>query len=150
MIRILLAFILGAFVLGSCTTYSEEQKEKFDTRIEKYLKKKGIECTRSSSGLYYKITEEGEGDLIKYKDHVVFKYKGWLLNGKVFDEKLNEPVEFPVEELIGAWKEAVQMMRKGGKAFLVSPPQLGYGEHDLADIPPNSILVFEIEIVDVK
>lgn len=150
MIRTLLAFTIGVLLLGSCTTYSEEQKEGFDARIEKYLKKKGIECERSSSGLYYKITPEGEGDLIKYKDHVVFKYKGWLLNGKVFDEKLNEPVEFAVEELIGAWKEAVQIMRKGDKAFLVAPPQLGYGEHQLNDIPPNSILVFELEIIDVK
>lgn len=149
MIRIFTVVFLGVFLLTGCTTYSEEQKEEFDGRIEKYLKKKGIKCQRSESGLYYKILEEGEGNLIILKDKVKFKYKGWLLSGKVFDEQLEEPVEFFVEELIGAWKEIMLKLRPGGKAYLVAPPQLGYGEHDLDDIPPNSILVFELEVVEV-
>lgn len=144
------AFIfLGVLLIAGCKTYSDEQKEEFDDRIEAYLNKKGIKCSKSESGLYYNILEEGEGNLIILKDKVKFKYKGWLLNGKVFDEQLSEPVEFYVEELIGAWKEIMLKLRPGGKAYIVAPPQLGYGEHDLDDIPPNSILVFELEVVEV-
>jgi FKBP-type peptidyl-prolyl cis-trans isomerase len=137
------------FLLFSCgDTYSEEEKNEFDRKIERFLEKKKIKYVRSSSGLYYKIVDPGEGELIKLKDRVRFTYKGTFLNGKVFDEK-KEPVEFDVQSLIGAWKEVMLYLRPGGKAFIVSPPQLGYGEHDLDGIPPNSILVFELEVKSV-
>lgn len=148
MIRLSIILFLGC-VLASCgDTYSEDQKNDFDKKIERYLKKKKIKCQRSSSGLYYKILDPGQGDLIKLKDQVSFTYKGTLLNGKVFDEQ-KEPVEFNVQTLIGAWKEIMLSLKPGGKAYLVAPPQLGYGEHDLDDIPPNSILVFELEVKSV-
>ena len=148
MIRFLSILFLG-IILAACTTYSEDEKNEFDERIEKYLNKKKIKCKRSSSGLYYKIVDPGEGELIKLKDRVQFTYKGTFLNGKVFDEQ-TEPVEFDVQSLIGAWKEVMLYLRPGGKAFLVTPPQLGYGEHDLDDIPPNSVLVFELEVKSVR
>ena len=148
MIRILSILSIGLVLLSCGETYSKEEKTDFDKRIERYLKKKNIKCTRSSSGLYYKIVDPGEGDLIKLKDRVSFTYKGTFLNGKVFDER-QEPVEFSVQTLIGAWKEVMLYLRPGGKAFIVTPPQLGYGEHDLDDIPPNSILVFELEVKSV-
>ena len=136
--------------MTSCgETYSAEDKTNFDTQIEAYLSEKGIECERSSSGLYFKILEEGEGRDIIYKDQVSFKYKGEFLDGKVFDER-TEPVEFQVRQLIGAWKEIMLEMKKGGKAFLVAPPHLGYGTHELEAIPPHSILVFKMEVTEVK
>ncbi|MCR9173101.1 MAG: FKBP-type peptidyl-prolyl cis-trans isomerase [bacterium] len=148
MIRIVVISLLGLLLFSCGETYSKEERNEFDERIERYLKKKKIKCTRSSSGLYYKILNPGEGDLIKLKDRVSFTYKGTFLSGKVFDEQI-EPVEFDVQTLIGAWKEVMLHLRPGGKAFLVTPPQLGYGEHDLDDIPPNSILVFELEVKSV-
>lgn len=148
MIRLLALFSLTLLLFSCGDTYSSEEKNEFDERIERYLKKKKIKCTRSSSGLYYKIIDPGEGELIKLKDRVSFTYKGTFLNGKVFDER-KEPVEFNVQTLIGAWKEVMLYLRPGGKAFVVAPPQLGYGEHDLNDIPPNSILVFELEVKSV-
>lgn len=147
MIRFL-CFVFFGSILASCTTYSEDEKTEFDVRIEKYLKKKKIKCKRSSSGLYYKILDPGTGEKIKLKDRVQFTYKGTFLSGKVFDEQ-TEPVEFDVQTLIGAWKEVMLHLRPEGKAFLVTPPQLGYGEHELDDIPPNSILVFELEVKSV-
>lgn len=149
MIRFFALIAAGLFAVTACTTYSEEDKRGFDEEIKAYLKKEGIECTRASSGLYYKILEEGEGELIQYKDLVSFTYTGKLLNGTIVDEQ-KEPVEFQVDQLIGAWKEIMLHLRPGGKAYLVAPPQLGYGDHDLNDIPPNSILVFELEVVAVK
>jgi len=147
MIRFFAVLFLG-ILLSACSTYSDDQKTDFDDRIKSYLKKKEMKYTRSSSGLYYKILEPGEGDLIKLKDEVAFTYKGSLLNGKVFDEA-KDPVTFQVQQLIGCWKEVMLYLRPGGKAFIVAPPQLGYGEHDLEDIPPNSILVFELEVKSV-
>lgn len=146
----LLTVFLALLLLGSCKTYSDDQLKSFDKEIEAYLKQENKRCEKSPSGLYYTIIEPGKGDKIKYGDLVTFNYKGELLDGTVFDDQREEPVEFFVKDLIGSWKEIMLMLRKGGKAYLVAPPQLAYGTHDLDDIPKNSILVFTIEVVDVK
>lgn len=135
--------------VSSCQTYSENDKEGFDKQISSYLAKKGIKCTKSPSGLYYKIIEPGEGEYIQFQDVVSFSYKGYFLNGEIFDNE-KKPVEFKVKDLIGAWKEIMLELKPGAKAFLVAPPQLGYGDRKLDDIPANSILVFEMEIHEVK
>ena len=148
--KTILSLLLLVFCLSSCgDTYSDAQLKDFDTKIKKYLNKENIECERSSSGLYYKIIEEGEGRKIQYNDIVSFKYTGRLLNGKMFNDQ-KDPVEFEVSKLIGCWKEMMLNLKPGGKAYLVSPPQLGYATHQLNDIPPNSILVFELEVLAVK
>jgi len=147
--RLLSIFSLLLILVASCKTYSDEEINDFDRQIERYLKKEGIQCERTESGLYYKIIEQGKGENIKFQDIVTFSYKGTFLDGKVFDAP-KEPVEFAVKDLIGAWKEIMLELKPGAKAFLVSPPQLGYGSHELDDIPPNSILVFEMEIHSVK
>ena len=148
MIKILLAILTLTF-LTSCATYSEEEKQNFDQQIQNYLDEKGVECERSDSGLYFKIIEKGEGKKIKYSDQISFKYRGELLNGRVFDDK-KEPIDFYVKQLISCWKEVLLELNEGGKVFLVSPPQLGYGDHKLDDIPQNSVLVFNMEVVEVK
>ena len=145
----LLIVFFSLFVLTACTTYSEDDKSSFDTQIEAYLKKHDKACERSSSGLYYNIIEQGEGRKIKYGDRVSFTYKGELLDGTVFD-KQTKPIEFDVDILIAAWKETMLMLNEGGKAFIVAPPHLGYGTHELEDIPPNSIIVYTMEVVAVK
>ena len=141
---------LIAFVFGGCgDTYSIEEKANFDKKIEAYLTENNIECERSTSGMYYTILEEGTGRDIIYKDIVSFKYKGTFLDGAIFDEQ-KEPVEFQVRQLIGAWKEIMLEMKKGSKVFLIAPPFLGYGAHELDAIPPHSILVFDMEVTDIK
>ncbi len=146
--RIGFVMIALALVTG-CQTYSDADKVGFDKEIIAYLDKKGIECTKSPSGLYYKIIEPGEGEFIQFQDVVSFSYKGYFLNGEVFDHE-KKPVEFEVKDLIGAWKEIMLELKPGAKAFLVAPPHLGYGDRQLDDIPANSILVFEMEIHEVK
>lgn len=141
--------ILFLLILTACTTYSEDDKSTFDKQIESYLKKNNKKCDRSESGLYYQIIEQGKGRKIKYGDRVSFTYKGELLDGTVFD-KQTKPIEFDVDILIAAWKEAMLMLNEGGKAYIVAPPQLGYGTHELEDIPTNSIIVYTMEVVEVK
>ena len=136
-------------IFTSCTTYSDGDKSNFDSQIETYLKKNNQKCERSNSGLYFKIIEQGKGRKIKYNDRISFTYKGELLNGTVFD-KQTKPIEFDVDILIAAWKETMLMLNEGGKAFIVAPPHLGYGTHELDDIPPNSIIVYTLEVVEVK
>ena len=145
----LFSLIILLLAVTSCKTYTEEDKQTFDQQIKEYLAKKGIECTRSDSGLYYKILEPGEGENIRFQDVVSFSYKGSFLSGEVFDEE-KKPIEFAVKDLISAWKEIMLELKPGAKAFLIAPPHLGYGDRKLDDIPPNSILVYELEIEAVK
>ncbi|HIP31383.1 MAG TPA: hypothetical protein EYG86_01335 [Crocinitomicaceae bacterium] len=145
-----LIILLSLLIFTSCATYSDEELQSFDQQIQDYLSKKGIsDYQKSESGLYYKIMEQGEGKKVQYKDVISFKYRGELLNGLVFDEK-KQPIDFELKELIACWKEVILELNEGGKAFLVSPPQLGYGDHKLDDIPQSSILVFNLEVVEVK
>lgn len=145
----ILPLLLVLLAFTSCKTYSEEDKKSFDQQIKEYLSKKNIECSRSDSGLYYKILEPGEGENIRFQDVVSFSYKGSFLSGEVFDKE-KKPVEFAVKDLIGAWKEIMLELKPGAKAYLIAPPHLGYGDRKLDDIPPNSILVYELEIHAVK
>lgn len=144
-----LGLLILLISIVSCKTYSDDELNKFDTTIQEYINTNNIDCERSSSGLYYKITKEGEGRKIQYTDVISFTYSGKLLNGKQFD-KQTKPVEYKVEQLIGAWKEIMLELKKGGEAYLIAPPQLGYGTNDLDDIPENSILIFEIQVIDVN
>jgi FKBP-type peptidyl-prolyl cis-trans isomerase FkpA len=147
--RKIVHLIFITLVAVSCSTYNDDDIKNFDQQITDYLKSKNIKCEKSPSGLYYKILEPGEGDQIKFTDHVSFTYKGEFLDGKVFDHE-TKPVEFEVRKLIGAWKEIMVELKPGGKAFLIAPPQLGYGDRQLDDIPANSILVYELEVHAVK
>lgn len=141
-------FVLVLF-LSACSTYNEEQKTQFDEKIETYIKKNGLDLEKSESGLYYNIINEGSGARVLAKDAITFSYKGTLIDGTVFDEQ-TEPVTFHVSELIGAWKEAVLKLNEGGEAFIIAPPQLGYGERELEKIPANSIVIFTLKVHKVE
>lgn len=146
----LLIFLLPLIAFVSCKTYSDDDKATFEKEIKAYIKDKKLEgLKRSGSGLYFKIEDTGGDRKIQFKDRVHFKYVGKLTSGKEFDNQLTEGQTFYVQELIPAWKEIMLELGEGGKAFIISPPHLGYGDHELEKIPQHSILIYEIEIVEV-
>lgn len=147
----LLLICLTVITLTGCKTYNEENKQDFDKTISQYIKKHGGNYVRSETGLYYQIIAPGHGKSILATDEVSFTYKGKLLNGMEFDAShKNTPITFKVNKLIMAWQEAMYYVKNGGEIKIICPPQLGYGEHDLDKIPPNSILCFELNVKDVK
>ncbi|MDB6128409.1 MAG: peptidylprolyl isomerase FKBP-type [Verrucomicrobia bacterium] len=104
------------------------------------------------SGLCYEIIKPGEGPAPKLTDTIKANYTGTLVNGTVFDSSVqrNEPVEFPLDQVIPGWTEGLQKISKGGKIKLYVPPQLAYGDDGRPGIPPASTLIFDIEILDIK
>jgi len=123
--------------------------EKF---LEENAKKEGVKTTES--GLQYQVIEPAKDANAPKpdKDSVVkVFYKGSFIDGKVFDQNIGkEPIEFPLTSVIPGWSEGVSLMQKGSKYRFWIPSKLGYGDRPMGQIPANSVLVFEVELVDVK
>lgn len=113
-------------------------------------KKDGV--TTLPSGLQYKVITAGKGKSPKVSDTVVTHYRGSLIDGKVFDSSYErgEPVTFPVNGVIPGWTEALQKMKVGDKWQLFIPAALAYGEHGSGPIGPNAVLIFDIELLEIK
>lgn len=105
-------------------------------------------------GLQYKIVTSGPASGVppKAADEVKVNYEGKLLDGTVFDSSFarGQPAAFPLEGLVPAWVEALQLMRPGDEWTLWVPPALGYGDEAKGPIPANSIMVFRIQLLDVR
>lgn len=121
---------------------------------EKFLaenkKKAGVKVT--PSGLQYQVITAGTGIKPQATDTVTVSYIGTLTNGKEFDNsyKRGEPVSFSLSGVIKGWTEGLQLMPVGSKYKFFVPYQLGYGLNDMSAIPAGSVLVFEVELLDVK
>jgi FKBP-type peptidyl-prolyl cis-trans isomerase FklB len=118
--------------------------------LEANKKKDGV--VTLPSGLQYKVIKQGDGVKPTASDTVKTHYRGTLVDGTEFDSsyKRNEPATFPVNGVIKGWTEALRLMPVGSKWQLVIPANLAYGEQGAgADIPPNSVLVFDIELLEI-
>ncbi|AUY23818.1 MAG: FKBP-type peptidyl-prolyl cis-trans isomerase [Mixta calida] len=129
---------------------AKENADKGEAYASKFAKQKGVKKTES--GLLYQVEKEGSGDAPKDSDTVVVNYKGTLIDGSEFDNSYTrgEPLSFRLDGVIPGWTEGLKHVKKGGKIKLVIPPQLAYGKNGVPGIPPNSTLVFDVELLDIK
>ena len=146
---------------------TENIKKQEPAKIKKYIDDNKLQTAKTDSGLYYVITKAGSGPNIAVNDTAVVKYTGRLLSGKIFDTNVKEdaikgklpqmegntfpPIRVPVgrEGVIKGWDLGLPLLNKGAKATFVIPSNLAYGERGNQVIPPNSPLVFDIEIIDI-
>lgn len=129
---------------------AETNAKTGDEFLNKNKSKEGIKTTES--GLQYQVVKEGTGATPKETDMVKVHYTGTLINGEKFDSSRDrgEPVEFPVNGVIPGWTEALKLMKVGAQYKLFIPPKLAYGPQPRPGIPPNSVLLFDVELIDVK
>jgi FKBP-type peptidyl-prolyl cis-trans isomerase len=118
--------------------------------LEENKKKPTVKVT--ASGLQYEVVQEGKGPTPSASDTVKVHYSGTLTDGTKFDSSYDrkEPAEFPVGGVIKGWTEALQLMNAGAKFKLAIPSDLAYGPQGRPGIPPNSVLVFEVELLEIK
>ncbi len=120
--------------------------------LEKFIAEKKITVKPTASGLYYIETKKGTGPSPSASDFVKVHYTGRFLDGRIFDSSVQrgQPAEFALTQVIPGWTEALQLMKKGGKANLLVPSSIGYGPQGRGDIPPFTPMYFEVELIDIQ
>ena len=131
----------------------EEDKRKQEKELNSYLKKNNINSTPDNDGIYKKTEVEGTGAMPVAGDRVSVHYTGYFLDGTKFDSSVdrNQPFEFAIAtgSVIPGWDKALSTMKVGEKSIFVIPSELAYGPQGKNSIPPNTILVFEIELLSI-
>lgn len=152
----LLAGIL-AFGVAACGPKTDPAQlaanlEAGKAYLDKISKEDGVQPLER--GLYYKVLTPVDGEAPKpsVRDTVKVHYEGRLIDGTVFDSSLERgaPAVFPLDGLVEAWRIAIPQMKKGETWELYVPSELGYGDAAAGPIPPNSVLVFKIELIDIQ
>lgn len=143
--------IFAELVQDASKKAMERRKNEIE-KVEKEIANRWPKAIKTPSGLQYVVLKEGDGKSHpKYGQNVTVHYTGTLLDGRMFDSSVHrgEPATFAVGQVIEGWNEALQTMSKGEKRTLIIPPELGYGVHGYPGIiPPNSYLIFDVELLD--
>ena len=147
--KILFAALL-LFAISCKDDKEPDYVAKNEKQITEYIAKHNLDAQRSSTGLYYVIEEPGTGIQPTRTSDVTVAYKGYFINGTVFDESKPEGITFNLQGVISGWTEGITYFKEGGKGILLVPAHLGYGNYDYRGIPGGSVLVFEVELLKVK
>ena len=152
MLRKFIGFSILLVIAISCKKEDVVDYSTIDQQIIlDYLKAHNLTAQSTASGLYYIIETPGTTDHPNIKSDVSANYKGYLTNGTIFDQSsytLGKPNEFSLAGVIKGWQEGLELIGAGGRIQLFIPSKLGYGSSTNKNIPANSVLIFEIEIVD--
>ncbi len=148
--RLILLFLAVSFGLTACNkeeSDADKQAEIDKVIIENYLAENDLTAEVLSSGLYYIIDKQGTGVKPTVSSTVTAKYTGKLINGIVFDSRT---ASFPLSNVIEGWKEGIPLFNEGGTGKLLIPSGLAYGSAARSTIPANSVLIFDIYLIDVQ
>ncbi len=142
-----------AVALSGCvknTSCKAKTVESEDAQMLAYASSIGMTPTRHSSGMYYQILNQGSGPAPTYSSLLYVRYTGKLLDGTVFDSATTTPISFNLGGVILGWQIGLSLLQKGGVIRLIIPSSLAYGCRDNGSIKANSILYFDVELVDVQ
>lgn len=144
------------YILAVCLTLfacdknnAEEQAAEDDTVIQNYISDNNLIAEATGSGLYVVIDNEGTGASCSATSTVKVEYTGYFTHGTQFDSSPSGGIEFPLQNVILGWTEGIPYFKEGGSGKLLIPSALAYGPNGSTGIPPNSVLIFEIELIEV-
>ncbi len=147
--RSILFLLFSALIFTSCADDApfEPQTEE---DIIKYIQENNLNAKRTNSGIYYVINNQGTGAKPSSTSNVTVAYKGYFLDGNVFDQSSDSGITFNLQQVIPGWTEGIQLFNEGGEGILIVPYQLGYGSNGRGSIPGGAVLVFDINLLDVN
>ena len=117
--------------------------------IQEYIADNNLDAVATGSGLYYVIETTGNGVFPDLSSVVTVAYTGKLTGGIIFDQSSSVGISFPLTNVIQGWQEGIPLFSEGGTGKLLIPSALGYGNNAIGSIPANSVLIFDIELLDV-
>jgi FKBP-type peptidyl-prolyl cis-trans isomerase FkpA len=147
----ILPLVLVLSVCFSCKKKTTTDQAKIDDQIiTNYISSHHLSAHATGSGLYYVVNTPGSGAQPTINSSVTVVYKGYLTNGTVFDQSPGSGATFPLSSVIQGWQEGIPLFKKGGAGILLIPSALGYGAQGSGSIPPNSVIIFDINLVGVQ
>ncbi len=148
--KIFLPIILVAIALSSCAKKKAEKQAVSDEKIiQQYISENNLNAIATGSGLYYVIDSQGTGAGCTSASTVTVAYTGSFANGSEFEQSPAQGVEFSLQGVIKGWTEGIPYFKEGGTGKLLLPSALAYGRSGSGSIPPNTVLIFDIELIDV-
>ena len=132
----------------SCSNKEDDYSTENDLEIQEYIKDNNLNATKTASGLYYVITNPGNGSKPTSSSNVTVNYKGYFTDGHLFDQGQN--VSFNLNQVITGWSEGLTYFNEDTQGWLLIPSQLGYGSSGSSSIPGGSVLIFSIHLLKVN
>jgi FKBP-type peptidyl-prolyl cis-trans isomerase len=127
-----------------------DYEAKNEADIIEYIEENDLVANRTNSGLYYVINEEGTGTRPTSSSNVTVAYKGYFLDGTVFDQSDANGISFGLDQVIKGWTEGIPLFKEGGEGILLIPSSLGYGLNGAGSIPRGAVLVFDVNLISVN
>mgnify|MGYP000114934913 CR=1 FL=1 len=147
--RAFLLSIVSIFTIISCAKNETNFEPQTEADILKYIADNNLNATKSDSGLYYVINNEGTGTTPTSTSNVTVAYKGYFLDGTIFDENSGGYTTNLTQVIVG-WTEGITYFNEGGEGILLVPYSLGYGANGRGSIPGGAVLVFDIKLISVN
>ena len=147
--KIFLLFIVF-FTLSCAKDDTANYDAQNEADILSYLESNNLTAQKTSSGLYYLVKEQNGGNYPVASSNVTVTYKGYFLNGSVFDQNLQSGISFNLNQVIDGWKEGLTYYKEGGKGTLFVPSRLGYGNQGNSRIPGGSVILFDIKLIKIN
>ena len=143
-------FLLCIILFTACSGSGDSNfTQQTEADIIKYIADNNLNAEKSNSGLYYVINNLGTGARPTSSSNVTVAYKGYFLDGTVFDESANG-ISFGLNQVIKGWTEGIPYFKEGGDGILLVPSNLGYGNAGRGSIPGGAVLVFDIRLISVN
>ena len=136
------------FIFSNCNK-NVDYTQLDEEIILQYILDNNLNAEPTGSGLYYVVNSTGNGDFPNINSIVTVAYKGTLIDGTIFDQSSSSGATFPLSNVIQGWQEGIPLFSEGGSGILLIPSDLGYGNQAIGNIPANSVLIFEVTLLNV-
>jgi len=148
--KIILSFFAVLLLLVSSCNKDAKQAEIDDEIIRNYIATNKLDATKTESGLYVVIDEPGIGESPTINSTVRVAYRGYFTDNNPFDDSDADGISFSLSNVIEGWQEGIPYFKPGGSGKLLIPSKLGYGRSARPGIPANSVLIFDIDLIEVE
>lgn len=143
--------LLAVIAFVGCKKFDPDEQADLDAAIiADYLVSNGLTAESSASGLHWIIDSLGTGSFPDLSSTVTVAYRGYFTDGSVFDQSSDSGATFPLSSVIEGWQEGIPKFKEDGAGTLLIPSALGYGNSEVGAIPKNSVLLFDVHLIDIQ